>query len=117
METSCTFTFEGDHGGTYYVPCDQVKYIDSGNLVSYSSENFYAYPDIRDSSSNYDYIVFNADSYPYWRSGYNSYQYITNANNIKFNNTSYFYRDFDLVILFCLFIISLTRIINVFGRR
>ncbi|BET21798.1 hypothetical protein RGT18_13860 [Solobacterium moorei] len=105
-DTGCTVTFDGDQGGTYFVDCSSVKYIDSIDLTNTSSSTIYLY---RDKNSNHFMITLSPYTYPsyYYQSGYNSQtRYITNAANIRFNAMSNIYRNIDYVYLFVSFIVS-----------
>lgn len=107
----CTVSWEGDHGGTYYIPCDRVEYLND-ELINIGASSFNAYDSVYQ-GNNYAYITFPVNGYPYYRSSGTNYQYITNASNITFNAKSHFYKEFDLALLIVLAIIavcSLTRI-------
>lgn len=115
MDDYCTVTFEGDQGGTYYVACSLVEYIDDESMVNTgnSTINLYSSPQ---QGSNTNYISIPAFSYPRYYSG-NSYHYITNADNISFNFRSHFYRDFDMVEIALLTLISSIHMIRLMIRR
>lgn len=95
MDDYCTVTFTGDQGGTYYVACNLVEYIDDVSMVNTGSStiNLYSSPQ---QGTNTASITIPAFSYPRYGSGTN-YRYITNARDISFNNHAYFIREFDLV--------------------
>lgn len=108
----CTVSWEGDHGGTYYIPCDKVEFLND-ELINTGAQSFNAYSDVYQGNNN-AYITFPTNGYPYYRdnSSYN-YQYIINAANITFNAKSHFYKEFDLALLVVLAVIavcSLTKI-------
>lgn len=95
MDDYCEVTFEGDQGGTYYVACNLVGYIDRESMVNTGSStiNLYSSPQ---QGSNTAAISIPAFSYPRYTYN-NQYRYITNAHNISFNNRASFIRDFDVV--------------------
>lgn len=104
MDDACTVTFEGDQGGTYYVACNLVEYIDNESLVNTGNTTIYLYSDIQQGTNSAS-ISIPAFSYPRYYSG-NQYRYITNAYNISFNSNSSYYRDFDLVEIVLISIIA-----------
>lgn len=114
MDDACTVTFEGDYGGTYYVPCDYVVNIGS-NLVNTGGSSFRGYKNITAGSAS-EYITFNVDQYPSYYISYSNTHYITNAHNVTFNNRAYFYREKDIVIILLLLILGLSRILSL-GRH
>lgn len=106
-DRGCTVTFDGDHGGTYYVPCDQVEYLES-DLTNNSSSYIYLYKDKNYTQTRGEYIQIGSHQYPRWYasgSGYNAV-YITNAHDAIFNGNGNMYRDtpilsvgFELVLM------------------
>lgn len=100
----CTVTWEGDYGGTYYIPCDKVEYLND-ELINTGSSSFNAYSAVYQGNNN-TYITFPSNGYPYYRSSGTTYQYITNVSNIEFNAKSHFYKEFDIVLLITLGIIA-----------
>lgn len=110
MNDECTISFDGDEGGTYYVACNLVKYIDKDNLVNTSSNTIYLYKNILQGSTQTTLYI---APYSYPRYSYNNtYRYITNASNISFNRVSSFYREYDLVNIVLLSIILSVTLIN-----
>lgn len=115
MDDYCTVTFTGDQGGTYYVACNLVEYIDDESMVNTGSStiNLYSSPQ---QSSNSAAISIPAFSYPRYYSG-NNYRYITNADNISFNFRSSFHREFDMVEIALLTLISSIHMIRLLIHR
>lgn len=107
----CTVSWDGSASGTYFVPCDQVKFIDD-NLVNTSSETILLYRSVNGNNSYNSNIVMPALSNPRYYSG-NTYYYVTNASNIRYNAISYYYREIDylyLGLIFFIFFYILTRL-------
>lgn len=104
MDDYCTVSFTGDQGGTYYVACSLVGYIDSESMVNTGNTtiNLYTQPQQGTNTSN---ISIPAFSYPRYLSG-NSYRYITNASDISFNSRSFYFRDYDVVEIVLLALIA-----------
>jgi len=105
-DTGCTVTFDGDQGGTYFVDCDRVKFINDKDLTNTSSGHIYLY---KDKNYNHTIITLSPSVYAsyYWTNGYTSQtRYITNASNIRFNAMSNVYRNLDYIYLFVSFIVS-----------
>lgn len=94
MDDECTVTFTGTNGGTYYVACNLVEYLDE-QLVNTGSSQIVLYPSIQ-SGNQQTNITIPALSYPYFSDGYNRV-YITNASNVSFNFRSAFYRERSMV--------------------
>lgn len=111
MEQYCTVSFSGDHGGRYYVTCDQVEFITS-DLGNSSSETIYLYPTI--SNDHVNYIRINSLGNPEYRSG-SGYQWedINNVSNVSFNSLSHVYRESDIVLYFALFVVCIACIVKV----
>lgn len=109
-DSGCQVTFEGTRGGTYYVACNLVEYIDEQNLFNHSNNNIILYPSIQQGNSQ-DTITIPALSYPYYTS--NTYRYyITNASNISFNFKSAFYRERSMVSIVLLALVVTISLIN-----
>lgn len=94
MNDECTITFEGTRGGTYYVACNLVGYINE-ELVNTGSSQIVLYSDIQQ-GTNQNNITIPALSYPYFTSG-TTRTYITNASNVSFNFTASYFRERDVV--------------------
>ena len=106
MDTGCTVTFDGDQGGTYFVDCDSVKFINDKDLTNTGYRSFYLY---RDKNATHFTISCHSLTYPSYTysNGYTSQvRYISNASNIRFNAMSNLYRNIDYVYLFVAFIVS-----------
>lgn len=114
MDDYCTVTFTGTKGGTYYVACSLVEYLNE-ELVNTGSSTIYLYKDILQGSSE-DTITIAAGSYPRYGSGYN-YYYITNADNVSFNNRAYFYRERGLVDIVLISLLVSINFIRLMVRR
>lgn len=116
MDDFCKITFTGDHGGEYYVSCDQVGYI-TNELINSGSSNIYLYPSIRQ-GNNQEYISIAPQSYALYHpaSGYNNV-YITNASVTGFNNRGYYFRDYQFLDLSLCVTLTILLLINVFLRR
>lgn len=115
MDDECTVTFEGDYGGTYYVACNLVGYIDDESMVNTGSStiNLYSSPQ---QGTNTTAISIPAFSYPRYGSGM-SYTYITNAHNISFNHRANFMREYDLVEIALLTILASVSLIRLLLPR
>lgn len=113
MDQYCTVTFSGDHGGMYYVSCDQVKYI-TNELTNKSSDTIYLYPTIN-SDRDYNYIRINSLGTPEYRQdgSYNTWVNINNVSDVQFNTLSHVYRESSLVLLFTLFVVCIASIVKV----
>lgn len=107
----CTVSWEGDHGGTYYVPCDRVQYLNS-ELINTSNTSFNGYSTIT-SSNNSPYVVFPSNGYPYYYESYSNRDYIEVAQNVTFNAKSHYYKEFDIVLIVALGIIAVGNLVKI----
>lgn len=115
MSDACTVTFEGTQGGTYYVACNLVKYLDNEHLFNTGSSTIYLYKNFLSSQSQTG-LTIPALSYPYYTSN-NVRYYITNANNISFNLTSSIYRELDMVqVVLLALVVAFSFINRILGR-
>ena len=103
MDSGCTVTFDGDQGGTYFVPCNVVKFLSDKDLSSSCSDTFYLY---RDLGLEHFKISCSSYSLPSYVDSNNSLHFISNVSNIRFNTMSNLYRNIDYVYLFVAFIVS-----------
>lgn len=112
MDQYCTVSFSGDHGGRYYVMCDQVEFI-TDDLGNNSSDTIYLYPTITNDHLNY--IRLNPLGNPQYREGSNYYQWedINTVSDVQFNSLSHVYREKDIVFLFGLFVVCIACIVKV----
>lgn len=110
---ACTVTWEGDHGGTWYAPCDQVMYI-TDEFINSGVSSITLYPSISQSGS-VDRIIMPVNQYPYWRSanGYTT-EYLQVVNNVTYNYVSNYYRDKQLVNTFVLMLVAVFCIYRIF---
>lgn len=110
---ACTVTWEGDHGGTWYVPCDQVMYI-TNDFINSGVSSITLYPSISQ-SGNVDRVIMPVNQYPYFRA-YNSYnnEYLNVVQNVRYNYVSNFYRDRPIVNVFVLLVVALFCVIRLF---
>lgn len=115
MDDYCTVTFEGDQGGTYYVACPLVEYIDNESMVNTGNSTINLYTSPQQGNNSY-YIQIQSFSYPRYYSG-NNYHYITNAHNISFNNKSNYYRNFDVVEISLLTLLASLAFIRTLSRK
>lgn len=102
-DSGCSVTFEGDHGGTYFVPCDLVKFLNDNDLSSSYSGDITLY---RDLSKDHFSIVVSSYSLPSYIDSDSSIHYLSNVSNVRFNSLSNVYRNLDYVYLFVAFIVS-----------
>jgi hypothetical protein len=106
MDTGCTVTFDGDKGGTYFIDCESVKYINGSDLSNDGYKTLYLY---RDKYNSHFTITIHSCTYASYQVN-NGYTYttnfITNAKNIRFNAMANVYRNLDYVYLFVVFIVS-----------
>lgn len=114
MDDYCDVTFEGDQGGTYYVACNLVEYINGSDLSNTGSNSINLYTSLQ-AGNNSAYISIPAFSYPRYLSG-NQYRYITNAHNIRFNNKASFIRDFDIVEVVLITLLASISLIRIIAR-
>ncbi len=117
-DIGCTVTFEGDHGGTYYVPCEYVESIDQETLINTSNTTITLYPSIRHYNGNnsYNYIRLNSYSYPLYYSSYSSYDEITNVSNVTFNSNAAKAFSLSYINLFLMFLLALASLCVVFRK-
>lgn len=102
-DSGCSVTFDGDHGGTYFVPCDLVKYISDKDLSSSFSADIILY---RDLSRDHFSIIIPSYSFPYYTDSDSSVHTLSTASNIHFNALANVYRNLDYVYIFVAFIVS-----------
>lgn len=116
MDDYCQITFTGDHGGTYYVACDQVQNI-SSRMFNTGNSSINLYKNIRQ-GINQEYISIAALSYPVYHpaSGSNT-SYITNASVTGFNDRGYYFREYQILDLSLTVTLTILLLINVFLRR
>ena len=114
MDDECTVTFTGTMGGTYYVACNLVEYIDE-ELVNTGSSTIQLYPAIQQGNTQTN-ITIPALSYPYYTSGTVRY-YITNASNVSFNNRANFYRESELAQIMLMATMATVAFIRLLVRR
>lgn len=110
---ACTVTWDGSHGGTWYVPCDQVGYI-TDDFINSGVSSITLYSSISQGGS-VDRVIMPANQYPYYRAqnGYNN-EYLDVVQNVRYNWVSNFYRDRPVVDIFVLMIVSLFCVIRTF---
>lgn len=102
-EAACTVSFDGDQGGTYFVPCDSVKFLSDKDLSSSYSETIYLY---RDLTSEHFKISCSSYSLPSYEDFNHIVHVISNVSNVRFNAASNIYRNLEYVYLFVAFIVS-----------
>lgn len=101
----CTLTFEGNQGGTYYVPCDKVQYF-TNDLINTSNqlvllESGHAHNNFNLRCASNKYCSYYSGNYTH---------YVTNARVTGYNLQSRINREFNsvvipLVSIFCIFVI------------
>lgn len=118
MDDFCTFVLEGDHPGTYYVPCDRLEDITKDGLINTGSSTIYLYTSPR-TNSNESYITLRTLYHPYWNdSRGTSYSgYFTNARIVSYNSYANYRREYDLVSFVLLFLVAFSLLIRVFMKR
>lgn len=116
MDDFCTVTFTGDQGGTYYVACNLVEYINDESMVNTGSSTISLYSSPQQGTST---VAIQIPAFSYPRYSYNNnYRYITNASNISFNNRAYFERDYGMVeVVLLTMLVSVSFIRLLFPRR
>lgn len=111
MDGSCTVTFGGSHGGTYFIPCNLVNSFDN-ELVFYGDSRITISDDINH-NGNTLYCQ------PYCKPAYinndDLYVYIS-PENVTWNNRSLWYREYDVLIAFCLISLLVFRVLTIFRR-
>lgn len=109
MDDECTVTFEGNRGGTYYVACNLVEYIDE-QLVNTGNSQIVLYPNIQQGVSQ-NTITIPALSFPYYTNG-TTRVYITDAHNVSFNFRSSYYRERQMVNIVLIAVVVSVMLIN-----
>ena len=111
MDGSCTVTFGGSFGGTYYIPCDAVNSFDD-SLVFYGDTRI----TISDSLNHLGHTLY---CQPYCTPAYidsnDQYVYLS-PSDVTFNSRALFYREYDLIVMFCLISILVFRVLTIFRR-
>lgn len=115
MGDVCTVSWNGDQGGTYYVPCDQVQFI-SSDLINTSSSSISLYKSLDSGSSYSSDLIMPPLSHPRYYFG-NSYRYVTNVSDVKFNGLGNMYAERDYLMLGVLFFICFYIMVRLFKRR
>lgn len=115
MDDFCTVTFTGDQGGTYYVACNLVKYLDSDSLFNTGSNSITLYPAVNQ-GQNQTNLTVQALSYPRYQIQNYNYTYITNAHDISFNAMAHVYREFDIVSVCLWTLIAISSCLRVIFR-
>lgn len=112
MDGGCTFTFDGgSYSGTYHVPCDVVNNFDD-ELVYHGSGSFTVYTGVDHSGTS---LYIQPECHPAYRNNNYNYVYL-NPQNVVFNDRSLWYREYDLVLVFCLILLCAFRAITIFRR-
>lgn len=75
----CTITIDGSYPGQYYIPCNQVQYIEENTLINRSSSTIYLY---KSNSSSYPRIQCQFNSFPIYQTG-------TTTGSITITNITY----------------------------
>lgn len=111
MDGSCTVTFGGNFGGTYFVPCDAV---DSFNdvLVFNGDTAIYMFSDINHQGNRF---ICQPGCQPAYLNSNDQYVYIQ-PEDVVWNDRSLFYREYDLIIIFCLILLVCLRFLTIFRR-
>lgn len=102
-DIGCAVTFDGDQGGTYFVPCNVVKFLSDKDLSSSYSETIYLY---RDLTSEHFKISCSSYSLPSYEDSNHNVHVISNVSNVRFNSIANIYRSLEYVYLFVAFIVS-----------
>lgn len=111
----CTVTWTGDHGGTYFVPCDQVQYI-TKDLVNSSSSTIPLYKSLDSGSSYSSDLSIPPLSHPRYYTG-TSYYYVTNSSNVIFNPLGNVYAERNILLLGLVFFLCFYMMVRLFKRR
>lgn len=112
MDGGCTATFTGTMGGTYGIPCSDVDDFDDG-LLYHGSRTFTIYTDVNHSGRS---LYIQPECYPAYRES-SSYNYVyIRPEEVSFNDRSIFFREYDLVLVFCLVLLCCFRGITIFRR-
>ena len=114
----CEVTFDGSYSGTYHIPCDQVAYVNTDNLVNVGTNStIYLYPDSVQSGRN-NYISLPPLQYPrYYAAGSYNYTEITNASNVRFNGNGNIYKDSPMIQTGCYVILMAFCIISLLIKK
>lgn len=111
MDGSCTVTFDGSYGGTYFLSCDAVNSFD--NVLTFNGiSSVYLYSD-RNHVGNR--LICMPGCQPAYVNSNEQYVYIS-PQNVTWNNRSLFYREYDIVFLFCIILLVCFRAITIFRR-
>lgn len=111
MDGACTVSFTGDHGGSYFIPCDSVNDFDD-QLVYYGSDTLTIWEEV----NHYGHkLIVQPMCTPAWINTEEKYVY-TNPEDVVFNDRAIFYREYDSIIMFCLVLLCAFRAITIFRR-
>lgn len=111
MDGSCTVTFDGSYGGTYFVSCDAVNSFDS-SLTFNGISSVFLYSD-RNHVGNR--LICQPGCQPAYLNSNEQYVYIS-PENVTWNDRSIFYREYDFVLVFCLIALVTLRFLTIFRR-
>ena len=111
MDGVCTVTFGGTYGGTYNIPCDSINDFDS-SLVFHGATSIF----ISDSINNQgNRLICQPNCTPAYVNSNDQYVYLT-PTDVVFNDRSLFYREYDIIIVFCLITLLVLRFVTIFRR-
>lgn len=111
MDGSCTVSFDGNYGGTYYLPCDAVSSFDDV-LVFNGDTPIYMSSDINRRGNRF---ICNPGCQPAYLDSNENYVYIS-PENVTWNDRSIFYREYDFILVFCLIALVTLRFLTIFRR-
>ena len=111
MDDSCTVTFDGSRGGTYYIPCSHADDFDS-SLVYYGDTPFTIWENINHQGKS---LYVQPFCTPAYKNSEDLYVY-TSPENVVYNNRFNWYRNYDSLIIFCLVLLCAFRAITIFRR-
>ena len=111
MDGGCTVTFGGTYGGTYYLPCNAVNDFDD-SLVFYGDTAIFISDNINKQGNR---LICQPNCTPAYVNSNEQYVYIT-PTDVTWNDRSLFYREYDIIMVFCLITILVLRFVTIFRR-
>ena len=111
MDGGCTVTFDGSYGGTYNLPCKSVNDFDN-LLVFYGDTSIFISDNINRQGNR---LICQPNCTPAYVNSSDEYVYLT-PTNVTWNDRSIFYREYDLILVFCLITLLVLRFVTIFRR-
>lgn len=119
MDGYTTITIDsGTVSGTFYIPANQIQFLDQETLVNTGSSSITLYRDIANSSSYYrERIVCASFTQPVYYSGSGSSNgvYLSDASITSYSPLAQLYRDsylFEPLLIFLLFLLVTLKVVK-----